>query len=194
MKKLLLLAAVALIASRRMRLRRQIRPRPAHSFKGRAYAAAVTETVEVLAAAPEVLNVADPFESRSISQDGTIGFANVTYAVAGAELTDEAKEALEAAPEAAREAGLVVEIGGDALAHVPHTGSAEVLGLLAAIVVLLFTFGSVVAAGLPILTALIGVGLDIGIGKGIEVFGAYDAYISSRQHDQTARAGVRLKF
>ena len=42
--------------------------------------------------------------------------------------------------------------------------------------------------------ALIGVGLDIGIGKGIEVFGAYDAYISSRQHDQTARAGVRLKF
>jgi RND superfamily putative drug exporter len=119
--------------------------------------AAVAATVEALAAAPEVVAVADPLTSP----DGTIGYANVSYAVPAAELTDEAKTALEAAPTPAVEAGLDVEFGGDALSHTPHAGSAEVIGLLVAIVVLLFTFGSVVAAGLPILTAMIGVSLGL---------------------------------
>lgn len=126
-------------------------------------AAAVAATVEALAAAPEVVAVVDPFEAMAISEDGTIGFATVSYPVSAPELTDEAKAALAAAPEVARQAGLVVEVGGDALATTPHAGSSEVLGLLAAIVVLLVTFGSVVAAGLPILTALIGVGLGISL-------------------------------
>lgn len=42
--------------------------------------------------------------------------------------------------------------------------------------------------------ALLGVGLDIGVGGGVEAFGAYDAYISNRQHDHTARAGLRIRF
>ena len=124
-------------------------------------AAAVAETVDALVAAPEVVNVADPLTEGTISPDGTIGFATVSYAVPAAELTDEAKLALEAAPAPAVEAGMVVELGGDALTHTPHAGSAEVIGLIVAIVVLLFTFGSVVAAGLPILTAMIGVSLGL---------------------------------
>lgn len=123
--------------------------------------AAIVSTVDELRNSPDVVNVTDPFESGSVSSDDTIAFANVSYAVPAAELSDEAKVALEAAPGAALDAGLVVEFGGDALTHTPHAGSAEIIGLALAVVVLLFTFGSVVAAGLPILTALIGVGLGL---------------------------------
>src|SRR5690606_34413583 len=44
-------------------------------------AAAVTSTVEALVAAPEVVHVADPLVEGTISPDGTIGFATVSYAV-----------------------------------------------------------------------------------------------------------------
>ena len=121
---------------------------------------AVEATVAALRDAPEVVNVTDPMEG-GISADGTIAYANVTYVDPAAELSDATKEGLEAAPQPAIDAGMTVEFGGDALAEQPHAGSAEVIGLLVAIVVLLFTFGSVVAAGLPILTALIGVGIGI---------------------------------
>lgn len=42
--------------------------------------------------------------------------------------------------------------------------------------------------------ALLGVGLDIGIGSGVEAFGAYDAYLSRRQQDHSAIAGLRISF
>lgn len=124
-------------------------------------AEAVTATVDALKSAPEVVNVTDPLQGGGVSRDGTIIYANVTYADPAAALSDEVKAALENAPRPALDAGMAVEFGGDALAESPHAGAAEVIGLLVAIVVLLFTFGSVVAAGLPILTALIGVGIGI---------------------------------
>ena len=61
----------------------------------------------------------------------------------------------------ARDAGLTVEIGGDALQAVPETGAGEIVGVVIAAVVLVITFGSLVAAGLPLLTAIIGVGIGI---------------------------------
>jgi putative drug exporter of the RND superfamily len=124
-------------------------------------AAAIDDTVHALAAAPDVVNVTDPFTIGAVAGDGTIGFSTVSYATTAGELSDDAKAALEAAPEVARDAGLTVEIGGDALAHTPHAGAAEAVGLVAAMIILLFTFGSVVAAGLPIVTALVGVGLGL---------------------------------
>ena len=124
-------------------------------------AAAIDDTVKALQGAPDVVHVSEPFASRSVAPDGTIGFATVSYATAAADLSDKAKTALEAAPDPARDAGLVVEFGGDALAKTPHARGAEVVGIVAAVVVLLFTFGSVVAAGLPIVNALIGVGLGL---------------------------------
>lgn len=123
--------------------------------------AAIAETVERLKTAPQVAHVTDPFEAGSISEDSTIGFSSVAYLLPAAELEEDAKLALEQAPEVARQAGLTVEIGGDVLAETPEQGTAELIGLAAAIIVLLFTFGSLIAAGLPILTALIGVGLGM---------------------------------
>jgi putative drug exporter of the RND superfamily len=124
-------------------------------------AAAIDGTVQALTVAPEVVNVTDPLTTGAVAPDGSIGFATVSYAATAGELSDDAKAALEAAPEVARHAGLVVEIGGNALENTPHAGVAEAVGLAAAIIVLLFTFGSVVAAGLPIITALVGVGLGL---------------------------------
>jgi RND superfamily putative drug exporter len=85
----------------------------------------------------------------------------VSYKVSGMELDDAAKDALKDSAKDARKAGLTVEIGGDALQAVPHTGSSEIIGIAVAAVVLVITFGSLVAAGLPLLTALIGVGIGV---------------------------------
>ncbi|MGD9960610.1 MMPL family transporter [Nocardioides sp.] len=108
-----------------------------------------------------VATVISPFDSGSISEDGRTGIATVTYTKQSIELDQADKDVLEAAPEAARDAGLRVEIGGDVLQEIPETGSSELLGILVAIVVLVITFGSLLAAGMPLLTALIGVGIGV---------------------------------
>ncbi|MFF7737915.1 MMPL family transporter [Streptomyces sp. NPDC007984] len=123
--------------------------------------ATVKETVKELSDGSEVTRVTDPYQAKAVSKDGTIAYAQVSYKVSGMELDDAAKDALKDSAEDAREAGLTVEIGGDALQAVPHTGSSEVIGIAVAAVVLVITFGSLVAAGLPLLTALIGVGIGV---------------------------------
>jgi RND superfamily putative drug exporter len=123
--------------------------------------ATVQDTVKELSDGSEVAAVTDPYRAKAVSKDGTIAYAQVSYKVSGMELDDAAKDALEDSAQHAREAGLTVEIGGDALQAVPHTGSSEVIGIAVAAVVLVITFGSLVAAGLPLLTALIGVGIGV---------------------------------
>ncbi|MFF5968054.1 MMPL family transporter [Streptomyces collinus] len=123
--------------------------------------ATVKETVKELSDGSEVVRVTDPYQAKAVSKDGTIAYAQVSYKVSGMELDDAAKDALQDSAQDAREAGLTVEIGGDALQAVPHTGSSEIIGIAVAAVVLVITFGSLVAAGLPLLTALIGVGIGV---------------------------------
>ncbi|MFE4049098.1 MMPL family transporter [Streptomyces sp. YIM B13518] len=123
--------------------------------------ATVRKTVDELSDGSEVARVTDPYQGGGVSQDGTIAYASVSYKVSGMELEDSSRDALEGAAEDARDAGLTVEIGGDALQAVPHTGSAEIIGIGVAAVVLVVTFGSLLAAGLPLLTAVIGVGIGV---------------------------------
>ncbi|MET8248292.1 MMPL family transporter [Streptomyces sp. NPDC005202] len=123
--------------------------------------ATVKKTVKELADGSEVSSAADPFTAHAVSKDGTVAYAQVKYKVFGMELEDSAKDALKQAAQDARDAGLTVEVGGDALSAVPETGSTEVVGIVIAAVVLVITFGSLIAAGLPLLTALIGVGIGV---------------------------------
>ncbi|MFD5339375.1 MMPL family transporter [Streptomyces hawaiiensis] len=123
--------------------------------------ATVQDTVQELSDGSEVVRVTDPYQAKAVSKDGTIAYAQVSYKVSGMELDDAAKDALKDSAQDARKAGLTVEIGGDALQAVPHTGSSEIIGIAVAAVVLVITFGSLVAAGLPLLTALIGVGIGV---------------------------------
>ncbi|BBC33871.1 putative membrane protein YdfJ [Streptomyces graminofaciens] len=123
--------------------------------------AAVEQTVKELRTGSEVVSATDPYKTKSVSKDGTIAYAQVRYEVSGMELEDASKDALEDAAAGARDTGMTVEIGGDALQAVPHTGSTEIIGIAVAAVVLVITFGSLVSAGLPLLTALIGVGIGV---------------------------------
>ncbi|MCC8336581.1 MMPL family transporter [Streptomyces sp. R1] len=123
--------------------------------------ATVQKTVDELTDGSEVASVADPYTGNAVSKDGTIAYASVKYDVSGMELEESTKDALEDAAQQARDAGLTVEVGGDALQAVPETGATEVIGIAVAAVVLVITFGSLVAAGLPLLTALIGVGIGV---------------------------------
>jgi len=124
--------------------------------------AAVKKTVgELKDGSSEVTSVTDPYEANAVSKNGTIAYAEVRYDVSGMELKDASKDALKEAAADARDTGLTVEVGGDALQAVPETGSSEVIGIAIAAVVLVITFGSLIAAGLPLLTALVGVGIGV---------------------------------
>ncbi|MCX5406738.1 MMPL family transporter [Streptomyces sp. NBC_00335] len=109
----------------------------------------------------QISSVTSPYEAKAVSQDGSTAYVSVKYKVSGMELTDATREALTESAAAAKAGGLNVQIGGDALQAAPETGSGEIIGIAIAAIVLVITFGSLIAAGLPLLTALIGVGIGI---------------------------------
>uniref|UniRef100_A0AAU3H267 MMPL family transporter n=1 Tax=Streptomyces sp. NBC_01401 TaxID=2903854 RepID=A0AAU3H267_9ACTN len=116
---------------------------------------------ELKSGSDQIASVADPYEADAVSKDGSTAYISVSYKVSSMELTDGTRDALEDAGEAAQSSGMTVEIGGDALQVMPETGATEVIGVAIAAVVLVITFGSLIAAGLPLLTALIGVGVGV---------------------------------
>ncbi|MFJ1590776.1 MMPL family transporter [Kitasatospora albolonga] len=118
---------------------------------------------ELRSGSDQVAQVADPFEARAVSQDGSTAYISVSYKVNSMELTDQTRDALEGAGKDAQSSGMKVEIGGDALQVMPHTGTAEIIGIAIAAVVLVITFGSLIAAGLPLVTAVIGVGIGVSL-------------------------------
>ncbi|MFF4030862.1 MMPL family transporter [Streptomyces sviceus] len=123
---------------------------------------AVEDAVADLADGSQVASAVDPFQAKTVSKDGTTAYATVTYKVAADDLTDAGRTQLEKALDEARDAGLTVDAGGTAVADRGGAGgAAEGIGVAIAAVVLLVTFGSLAAAGLPLLTALIGVGVSM---------------------------------
>ncbi|MFE1922856.1 MMPL family transporter [Streptomyces asoensis] len=123
--------------------------------------AAVDGLVERVATGSRVAGVVDPFTAGAVSKDGSTAYATVNYEVKAGDLTDAEKNALERAVGEVRRSGLTVEVGGTALAAQPAAGgSSEAVGIALAAVVLLITFGSLAAAGLPLLTAVVGIGVS----------------------------------
>ncbi|MFC8455191.1 MMPL family transporter [Kitasatospora sp. NPDC057223] len=124
--------------------------------------AAVEEAVKSLSGGTQVAAVADPFESDAVSKDGSTAYATVTYKVPSGDITDDSRTAVDQAAGQARAAGLTVETGGSAMeAGEGLSGVAEIIGISVAAVVLLITFGSLAAAGLPLLTAIVGVAVSL---------------------------------
>jgi len=118
---------------------------------------------------PHVSEVASPYGgdgAAAISEDGRIAYATVQYDVTSEDIDLQDSEKLVAAARSASGDGLRVELGGQPIEEVraeEETDISGFVGLLAAIVILLLTFGSVVAMGLPVVTALfaLGVGLSL---------------------------------
>lgn len=123
--------------------------------------AAIANVVQRLAKLDGVSSATNPFQVGTVSADKSIALATVSYRVQASELTAAQKDALIAAPEPARASGLKVVVGGDAVVPNNGPGSTELIGVVVGAVVLAITFGSLIAAGLPLLTALIGVGVGM---------------------------------
>lgn len=116
---------------------------------------------DLRAGSDQVASVTDPYTAQAVSRDGATAYIHVAYKANGMELTDATRDALTKTGEEARDGGLTVEIGGDALQAMPETGTGEIIGVVVAGIVLVVTFGSLVAAGLPLLTAIVGVGIGV---------------------------------
>ncbi|MBO3731454.1 MMPL family transporter [Glycomyces niveus] len=109
-----------------------------------------------LADEPGVTGVNDPFaEYGAVSEDGTVGYATLTWDGTTAEAADLIPMAEDASGE-----GLQFALGGDVIREAGEGGggAAEGIGMLAALVILVFMFGSLLAASLPLITALFAVG------------------------------------
>jgi putative drug exporter of the RND superfamily len=113
------------------------------------------------AAATQVEHVEDPTPIR-VSDDGTIGTTTLPLTVPGWEVEKEDGEKLIDAAEANSADGLEIKLGGDPIYQAQSQSSPEGIGFLGAAIVLLIAFGSVVAAGLPLAIALVGLGISSG--------------------------------
>ena len=116
-----------------------------------------------------VVGIASPFAAdgvAQVSQDGTTAYADVALDMTVDEYTPAQAAALVEPILAVADDSLQIEVGGPvaALSQTAPVGS-EVIGLIAAAIILLVTFGSVVAMGLPLLTALFGLGIAMALGE-----------------------------
>ncbi len=129
---------------------------------------AIQQTMEAMFAGilADVENVAlvspyDPAGAHQISEDGTIAFAEISF-------LDDTQEEIATASEAilehrpADQESLTVEFGGAYFTDFAEPSS-EMIGLIAAVIILLIAFGSVLAMGLPIGTALFGIGCGLSL-------------------------------
>jgi len=125
--------------------------------------AVLTEIADV----EHVVSVRDPYDpsTPAISANGDIALVSVQLDVQSVDVPPGVADEIDQALIPLRERGVQVEIGGEALkyARAGSVGRSEIVGFLAAVVVLLFTFASVVAAGLPILTALVALGIGVAL-------------------------------
>ncbi len=117
---------------------------------------------------PHVTGVQSPYASggsTAISRDGRIAFATVTFDKRANDLSKSTVQRVIKTAQSVGGRGLQVELGGQGIeqAQQPSFGFASAVGLMAAIVVLLVTFGSFVAMGLPIVTAIFGLGTGVGL-------------------------------
>jgi uncharacterized membrane protein YdfJ with MMPL/SSD domain len=115
---------------------------------------------------PHVYSATDPFSQQGqtqISKDGQTAFIPVLLDVGSADLTQEIAESVLAAAEPGVAAGMQVAAGGPIGSELsePEAESSELIGILAAMLILLFAFGTVVAMGMPIVTAVVGLAVGL---------------------------------
>ncbi|MEU5938812.1 MMPL family transporter [Micromonospora sp. NPDC047548] len=123
--------------------------------------ALVKGVVQEAAILPGVVGAVDPFQVQAISPDGRYALVQVQFATGADEVTDDQRDAYEKVGAQAEAQGWQVAPGGEVLNAEPEVGSTEALGVVVAAIVLIVTFGSLVAAGMTMLNALIGVAVGM---------------------------------
>lgn len=126
--------------------------------------AAITHLLKEIKDVDGVTQVAGPFDDDSfVAKNGTTAYAQIQLESAQGSTDSATLESVASAANATRSDTLQVEIGGDLIDQAPGDilGVGEVAGVVLALVVLVMTLGSLVAAGMPILTALVGIGVSM---------------------------------
>jgi len=111
-----------------------------------------------------VERVIDPYANpTAFSQDKKVAYTQLQLTQGNGNISESTISAVEKVVDHARASGLQVEMGGDVIRRQPSDilGPVEIGGLVLALVVLIMTLGSLVAAGMPLVTALVGVGISM---------------------------------
>jgi putative drug exporter of the RND superfamily len=132
------------------------------------YAAAVNEAAADVAKAANVASVVNPLTPQgasALSKDQATGYLSVTLAVSPGSISVSEAQAIVDAAQPAKAAGLQVDTGGQLGQKLskPSTESSELIGIIAAIVILTLTFGTFVAALLPILNAVVALAIALAV-------------------------------
>jgi putative drug exporter of the RND superfamily len=128
--------------------------------------AQIAEALKPFQAAPHVTGVADPYTTPGhLARDGHIAYATIQFDVQGAHIPGSEATALIHDAAAASKDGVTFSLGGDVVdvAETPYGGASNGIGVGAAAIVLLIAFGSLLAMGLPIVTALMGIGSGLAL-------------------------------
>ncbi|MEU8906894.1 MMPL family transporter [Streptomyces mirabilis] len=124
--------------------------------------ARIRDALGAAASAPQVAKVVSPFDAHTISADGTTAVAQVRYEVPQSALEPNALDALKSAVAGANQQGMRVDVGGSAFGNAPsESHRSDIIGVGVALVILTLTFGSLLTAGIPVVTALFGVATAI---------------------------------
>jgi putative drug exporter of the RND superfamily len=121
--------------------------------------AAAKAGLEKFFATAEAIPHVEKRQAIRVSDDGTIATTTLPLTIAGWEVPKEDGEELVAAAEDNSTESLQIELGGDPIYRAQESSNEEFIAFLAAAIVLLIAFGSVVAAGLPLIVALVGIGI-----------------------------------
>ncbi|WP_333738396.1 MMPL family transporter [Streptomyces sp. IBSBF 2806] len=126
------------------------------------YTAAIAGAEAAAAKAPQVKTVMGPSVSGAVSADRSTAIVQVQYSVQRAEIRPSSLDVIERAAAAAEKNGLRTSVGGSAYgSNGVHIGPSEIIGVAVALLVLVVTFGSLLAAGMSLLPALLGVAVGL---------------------------------
>jgi uncharacterized membrane protein YdfJ with MMPL/SSD domain len=126
----------------------------------------VSQALVPLRQASHVTAVTDPYTTPGqVSRNGHIAFASVQFSVPSTSISTGEVTALMNDARAASAHGVTFSLGGDVVdqAETPYGGSSDAIGIAAAAIVLLIAFGSFLAMGLPVLTAVFGIGSGLSL-------------------------------
>jgi RND superfamily putative drug exporter len=129
---------------------------------------AVNQATSNISKLPHVIKAVSPFSSSgsaAVSKDGTIAYSSVGWSVNPDSLQTSYLNRLNQAVAPARSAGLQVEYGAGAgeIGQVTSDTTSEIIGLSCALLLLLFMFGSLIAAAIPLISALFSVGAGLSL-------------------------------
>ena len=145
-----------------------------------AYETAIQRMAAAMQSIDGISSVITPFDEyagKQLSDSGTMAITRIQFNAGSASVSDATLEELKATSSIAEKSGLTVEFGGQVFQDTTFGITVtEIFGVVFAAIVLIVTFGSLLAAGMPLLTALLGVGIVIG---GITAASAFTTISSS---------------